>query len=180
MRELSSYINNSSSLDSGGVDIVHPAKPACMLLASFVLILGLVAGLVAFEYSLLVEPLQWIARERFEVTKGWTKSVCTVVTQSCKLACTCCDSCSGPPGMFLSDNCLWLDQRLYERDKDGRIHSPNRNRREDDVTDDSQPSSFVGDEVPGKGHNRRYVSNECKCDRFVKVAMIIPDRGSLR
>ena len=55
-------INNSSSLDSG-VDIAHPAKPACMLLASFVLILGLVAGLVAFEYSLLVEPLQWIARE---------------------------------------------------------------------------------------------------------------------
>ena len=40
VRELSSYINNSSSLDSGGVDIVHPAKPACMLLASFVLILG--------------------------------------------------------------------------------------------------------------------------------------------
>ena len=62
VRELSSYINNSSGLDSG-VDVVHPAKPACKLLASFVLILGLVAGLVAFEYSLLVEPLQWIARE---------------------------------------------------------------------------------------------------------------------
>ena len=50
-----------------------------MLLASFVLILGLAAGLVAFEYYLLVEPLQWIAQERFEVTKGWTKSVCTVL-----------------------------------------------------------------------------------------------------
>ena len=28
VRELSSYINNSSSLDSGGVDIVHPDRPA--------------------------------------------------------------------------------------------------------------------------------------------------------
>jgi hypothetical protein len=36
-----------------------------MRLASFVFILGLVAGLVAFEYYLLVEPLHWIARERF-------------------------------------------------------------------------------------------------------------------
>ena len=165
VRELSSYINNSSGLDSG-VDVVHPAKPACKLLASFVLILGLVAGLVAFEYYLLVEPLHWIVRERFEVTKGWAKSVCTVVTQRCELDCTCCDSCSSPPGMFLSDNCLWLDQRLYERDHEGRIHSPSRTRSEDD----SQPSSFVGDEVPGKGHNRRY-GGECKCDRFVKIAM---------
>ena len=165
VRELSSYINNSSGLDSG-VDVVHPAKPACMLLGSFVFILGLVAGLVAFEYYLLVEPLHWIVRERFEVTKGWAKSVCTVVTQRCELDCTCCDSCSGPPGMFLSDNCLWLDQRLYERDHEGRIHSPSRTRSEDD----SQPSSFVGDEVPGKGHNRRY-GGKCKCDRFVKIAM---------
>ena len=47
------------------------------------------------------------------------------------------------------------------------VHSPSRTRREDD----SHPSSFVGDEVPGKGHNRRYGGHDCICDRFVKVAM---------
>ena len=64
--------------------------------------MGLVDGMVAFEYYLLVEPIDWIVQGQFEVTKG----------------------------MLLCDNCLWLDKSLYERDVEGRIYTPPHNSRE--------------------------------------------------
>jgi hypothetical protein len=89
-------------------------RDPCRLLIACLLVTGIIAGLVYWIYV----PVDWMTRGRFEVTKGWKNSTCTVVQQRCERYCSCCapDQCSETPDfMFLSDDCHWLDSEKYMR-----------------------------------------------------------------
>jgi len=83
----------------------------------------LVGAILAAWVYWLFWPIWWLAKGRFEVTAGWTAAKCTIAQQRCYVTCKGkgCDSCDNKPGMFLSDNCMWLDKDKFIRDARGTI-----------------------------------------------------------
>jgi len=71
----------------------------------------------------LVVPVDWMVRGRFEVTKGWTQTQCTITQQNCTRACSCCyeGQCDAFTHELLSDDCHVLSNSTFARNAQGRI-----------------------------------------------------------
>ena len=120
-------------------------------------------------------PIWWLAKGRFEVAAGLTAAKCTIVWQRCHVKCNKgnnCDSCDNKPGMFLSDNCMWLDKNKFIRDARGTIV---RGQLEGDLRGRAVELQSRGDAgsnltyTPGQDDQRRY--GAAVCHRGFRIAV---------
>ena len=87
--------------------------------AGWIICMSMFAGWIIW----LAVPVDWMVRGRFEVTKGWTQTQCTIIQQRCTRACSCCNQgqCDAFTHELLSDDCHVLSSSTFARNAQGRI-----------------------------------------------------------